>query len=150
MPTKLARKLSSNFCSSCDTSGDRTYFIYSAIWVLVTKQSTFRTSVWFPKVPLNCVSFARLYKWIVHKYGSMVMHYHLLKLYLCDRSHKCEASGVVSKGSNVKCGVPQGSILGPLFFLLYVNWSTLVFEHNKTSNVCWLYKIISQHLVNAL
>ena len=47
--------------------------------------------------------------------------FQLLKSYLCPRSQKCEVNGVISNESNVKCGVPQGSILGPLFFLLCIN-----------------------------
>ena len=45
----------------------------------------------------------------------------LLKSYLTGRTQRCEVNGSISGGNVVKCGVPQGSILGPLFFLLYIN-----------------------------
>ena len=41
--------------------------------------------------------------------------------YLGGRVQAVEISGVFSELRSVTCGVPQGSILGPLLFLIYVN-----------------------------
>lgn len=41
--------------------------------------------------------------------------------YLSDRKQVVEISGTHSSPANISCGVPQGSILGPLLFLVYVN-----------------------------
>ena len=41
--------------------------------------------------------------------------------YLSKRSQCVSINGKVSKPLLIDCGVPQGSILGPLFFIIYVN-----------------------------
>ena len=41
--------------------------------------------------------------------------------YLSNKQQYVEFNGVRSESCQIKCGVPQGSILGPLLFLLYVN-----------------------------
>ena len=43
------------------------------------------------------------------------------KSYLGGRSQVVDINGVVSHPSDVICSVPQGSILGPLCFLVYIN-----------------------------
>ena len=41
--------------------------------------------------------------------------------YLSDRQQLVDVSGTKSTMANITCGVPQGSILGSLLFLIYVN-----------------------------
>ena len=41
--------------------------------------------------------------------------------YLSQRSQRTMVNGVLSDSNIVTCGIPQGSILGPLLFLLYIN-----------------------------
>ena len=40
---------------------------------------------------------------------------------LSNRSQQTEINGILSDTGVIKHGVPQGSVLGPLLFLLYIN-----------------------------
>ena len=40
------------------------------------------------------------------------------KDYLSNRSHNVAVNGISSKQVDCVCGIPQGSILGPLFFII--------------------------------
>ena len=42
-------------------------------------------------------------------------------VYLSNRQQQCVVEGCVSKPQLISCGVPQGAILGPLLFLIYIN-----------------------------
>jgi len=49
--------------------------------------------------------------------------------YLSDRQQIVDISGTFSSTATVTCGVPQGSILGPLLFLIYVNDMSAVIKN---------------------
>ena len=54
-------------------------------------------------------------------YGIAGDAHSLLASYLNQRTQKLKYNDFISEERSVSCGVPQGSILGPLLFILYIN-----------------------------
>ncbi|XP_071476520.1 uncharacterized protein [Diadema antillarum] len=61
---------------------------------------------------------------LLHKiqfYGIRGNTHNWIKEFLTDRSQRVVLDGCTSHTSSVPSGVPQGSVIGPLLFLLYIN-----------------------------
>ena len=57
----------------------------------------------------------------LEKYGIRGRNLKFLKQYLSGRMQRVNLNGQESPFLNILFGVPQGSILGPILFLLFIN-----------------------------
>ena len=55
------------------------------------------------------------------EYGIPGVAYEWFRSYLDNRNQQCFVNGSLSNSQILTCGIPQGTILGPLLFILYIN-----------------------------
>ena len=88
----------------------------------------------------------------LYSYGIRGSMLKWMESYLTDRSQYVVIDGKVSQTRGIKCGVPQGSILGPLLFIISVNdicnVSPMLFKILYADDTCVL--ISGNHLNNLI
>ena len=109
--------------------------IYSA---LNSKHHCINVFIDFAKA-FDTVDHVILIRKLAH-YGIRGLPLQLINSYLTNRTQRVKINGILSSSETISKGVPQGSVLGPLLFILFINdlpnlsddYSTTLFADDAT------------------
>ena len=107
------------FRKGLSTSLALTQFLQSVVYSLDNKKSSIGVFLDLSKAFDTIDHSILLYK--LNHYGIRGVPHSWIKNYLSNRQQFVCINSTKSHLKTIRCGVPQGSILGPLLFLLYVN-----------------------------
>ena len=95
-------------------------------------------------------------------YGIRDVALQWIKSYFSCRRQFVQINQTCSSTQTIKCGVPQGSILGPLFFILYINdlprafssfvfhWCTSAVSSSRSKSQAWRHFVSEENTPRGL
>ena len=101
-------------------------------WLLMDKGPYNKVVFFYVKTQFDTVDRDILLSKL-RKCGVVGLEFECFMWYLTDRKQSCNLSGENSSFKIVKCGIPQGSCLDPLLFLIYINDLTSVLRRATPS-----------------
>ena len=98
---------------------------------------------WNNKLHSSCIfiDYSKAFDTIDHEillkklkiYGLNTTSQNFLRSYLSNRHQRININNITSNYSKLRCGIPQGSILGPLLFIIYTN--DIFFEIDENEKI---------------